>query len=147
MLALGRIVVTLQRIAAIPAARGPIVVIMDGNGELDVRVPPPTVMRSSASFFSLVRAGLRETDARAMGVVLPVRTIWGEECVCDYLDAEALALVAVEDVSGRIASVGLHCPIHALPSGWREAHDRLRSIAEPLRLLVADRPLEEYEAI
>lgn len=94
----------------------------------------------------MVRAGLREAEASAVGLVLPVRTLWDEERVCAYPDAEALVLVAAADRGDGVASVGLRCPLHALPEGWEEAHERLQSIARPLRLALADRPLEDDEA-
>jgi len=40
--------------------------------------------------------------------------------VCPYLDAEALVLVAVEDLGDGIVSVGMRCPLHALPKGCEE---------------------------
>jgi hypothetical protein len=141
-----RVVVTLQRVAAEPVHRGPLLGIVRGDGELDIRVPPTAALRSPTSFFSTIHSGLREAGASAVGVVLPVRTVQGEERVCDYLDAEALALVAVEDQGNGVASVGLRCPLHELPTGWEEAHDRLQSIARPLRLILAGRPLQEDEA-
>jgi hypothetical protein len=39
------------------------------------------------------------------------------------------------------------CPLHALPTGWQEAHERLQSIARPLQLTLGGRPLEEEEAV
>ena len=94
----------------------------------------------------MVGAGLREADASAVGLVLPVRTLWGEDRVCAYLDAEALILVAVEDLGDGVVSVGLRCPLHELPTGWEEAHERLQSIARPLRHALAGRSLEDDEA-
>ena len=140
-----RVVGTLQRVAGEPARRGPLLGIVREDGELDIRVPPGAALRSPTPFFSTIQAGLREARATAVGLVLPVRTIHGEERVCDYLDAEALALIAVEDHGDGVASVGMLCPLHALPGGWEEAHDRLQSIARPLRLVLAGRPLEEDE--
>jgi hypothetical protein len=46
-----------------------------------------------------------------------------------------------------VVSAGMICPIHALPTGWEEAQERLQSIARPLRLMLADRPLEEEEVV
>jgi hypothetical protein len=71
----------------------------------------------------MVRAGLREAEASAVGLVLPVRTIWD------------------------VVRVGMRCPLHALPHGWEEAHERFQQIARPLRHALADRPLEDNEAL
>ena len=137
----------MQRAAAKPEVNGTLLGVVRADGELDLRVPPPSALRSAGAFFCMVGAGPREAEASAVGLVLPVRTIWGEEQVCSYLDAEALALVAVEDFGDGVGSVGLICPLHKLPTGWQEAHDRLQSIARPLRLTLAGRPLEEEEAV
>jgi hypothetical protein len=94
----------------------------------------------------MVRAGLREVGASAVGLVLPVRSVSDEDRVCSYLDAEALVLVAVEDQGDGVASVGLRCPLHALPTGWGEAHERLQPIAQPLRHALANRPLAADES-
>lgn len=104
-------------------------------------------LRSPETFFFSIRESLREARASSIGVVLPIRTLWGHESVCPYPDAEALALVAAEDVGDGVNSVGQTCPLHALPHGWLEAHERLQSIAGPLRLALAGRPLEEEEAV
>jgi fermentation-respiration switch protein FrsA (DUF1100 family) len=93
----------------------------------------------------MLSAGLREAEASAVGLVLPVRTIWDEDRVCSYLDAEALALVAVEDRGDAVVSVGMRCALHAMPTGWEDAHERLQPIARPLRLALANRPLEVAE--
>jgi hypothetical protein len=147
MTAINRVIGTLQNVAAAADTRGPVVALVRGNGELDVRIPPASVLRSPRSFFCMIRAGLREADASSVGVLLPVRTVWDEEQVCDYLDAEAFALVAAEDFGGRVASVGLSCPLHALPSGWTEAHGRLQVIAKPLRDVLVDWAVPDNEAI
>jgi hypothetical protein len=144
---LNQVVATLQRAATNPQASGALVGVVRSDGELDLRIPPPSALRSAGAFFCMVGAGLREAEASAVGLVLPVRTIWGEEQVCSYLDAEALALVAVEDFGDGVGSVGMLCPLHGLPNGWLEAHDRLQSIARPLRLTLAGRPLDEEEAV
>lgn len=143
---LNRVVGTLQGAAANRETRGPLVGVVRGDGELDLRVPPASALRSPSSFFCMVRAGLREADASAVGLVLPVRTVWDEDQVCSYLDAEALILVAVEDTGDGVLSVGLRCPLHALPTGWEEAHERLQPIARPLRHALANRPLEDDES-
>ena len=142
---LNRVVGALRQTAANPETRGPLVGVVRGDGELDLRMPPASALQSPQSFFSTIRAGLREADASAVGLVLPVRTISGEEQVCDYLDAEALALVAAEDFGDGVGSVGLRCPLHALPSGWEEAYDSLQSIAKPLRHALANRPIQNHE--
>jgi hypothetical protein len=95
----------------------------------------------------MVSAGLREAEASAVGLVLPVRTIWDEDQVCSYLDAEALILVAVEDLGHGVGSVGLRCPLHELPTGWEDAHAGLQQIARPLRQALANRPLEDDEVL
>jgi hypothetical protein len=145
MARLSRMVATLQRVAADPKTRGPLVGVLREDGELDLRIPPVSALRSPRAFFCMLRAGLREADATGVGLVVPVRTLWGEERVCAYLDAEAIALVAVEDFGDGVGSVGLRCPLHALPSGWEEAHDDLQAIARPLRQALANRPLEDDE--
>ena len=142
---LNRVVGVLRQTAANPETRGPLVGVVRGDGELDLRIPPASALQSPRSFFCMIRAGLRDADASAVGLVLPIRTVWGEELVCDYLDAEALALVAAEDFGDGVGSVGMRCPLHALPSGWEEAHDSLQSIARPLREALADRPIQDDE--
>ena len=142
---LERVVGTLQGTAANPETRGPLIAVLRSDGELDVRIPPSSALRSPAAFFCMVGAGLREAEASVVGLVLPIRTLWGEDQVCPYLDAEALALVAVEDVGTGVQSIGMRCPLHALPTGWEEAHDRLQEIAQPLRHVLANRPLEDRE--
>jgi len=137
------VVGALRQVAADPRTRGPLVGVLRGDGELDLHVPPPAASQSPASFFCAIRGVVQEATASAIGLVLPVRTLWGDEHVCPYPDAEALALVAVEDYGDKVASVGLRCPLHALPLGWTEAHDRLRSFAEPLRYALAGRPLAD----
>jgi hypothetical protein len=147
MTAINRVVGTLQSVAAAADTRGPVVALVRGDGELDLRIPPASVLRSPRSFFCMIRAGLREADASSVGLVLPVRTERGEEQVCDYLDAEAFALVAAEDFGERVGSVGLLCALHALPSGWTEAHDRLQMIAKPLRDALVDWAVPDNEDI
>jgi hypothetical protein len=129
----------LRQVAADPRTRGPLVGVLRGDGELDLHVPPDAAPQSPASFYCAIRGVVQEATASAIGLVVPVRTLWGDEHICPYPDAEALALVAVEDYGDGVASVGLHCPLHALPLGWTEAHDRLRSFAEPLRYALAGR--------
>jgi hypothetical protein len=85
------------------------------------------------------------TQIQVTTVALVAALASAGERVCDYLDAEALALVAVEDFGDGVGSVGMRCPLHALPSGWEEAHDRLQSIAKPLRHALANRPLQDDE--
>jgi hypothetical protein len=72
-----------------------------GDGKLDVRIPPASALASASTFFCGVGTALREAEATAAGLLLPVRTLWGEEHVCPYLDAEALALVTVQDFGDR----------------------------------------------
>lgn len=146
MTGLRRVVGTLQGTAANPETRGPLVAVLRGDGELDVRIPPPSALGSPQSFFCMVRAGLRDAEASAVGLVLPIRTLWGEDQVCPYLDAEAFALIAVEDQGTGVTSMGMRCPLHALPHGWEEAHEDLQAIARPLREALANRPLEDSEA-
>lgn len=121
--------------------------VVRGDGSLDLRIAPDSAVESPHGFFCVLRAGIRATNGSAAGVVLPVRTLWGEEHVCSYLDAEALAVVAVEDVDNGVAGVGLRCALHLLPSGWEDAHDRLQSIAAPLRQALARRPIENDELV
>jgi hypothetical protein len=123
------VVGTLRQVAADPRTRGPLVGVLRGDGEFDLRLPPDAAPESPASFFCAIRAAVHDASASAVGLVVPVRTLWGEEHPCSYLDAEALALVAVDGV----ASVALRCPLHALPLGWAEAARQLQSFAEPLR--------------
>jgi hypothetical protein len=144
---LHRVIGTLKAAAANTETRGPLVGVVRGDGELDLRVAPASALRAPDSFFCMVRSGLRAADASAVGLVLPVRAIWGEDQVCPYLDAEALVLVAVEDTGAGVLSVGLRCPLHALPAGWEEAHERLQPIARPLRHALAGRSLEEDETL
>jgi hypothetical protein len=147
MSVLDQIVATMQRACVHSEAQGALVGVLRWDGELALRIPPPAALQSARSFFCMVGAGLRDAGASAVGLVLPVRTIEGEERLCPYLDAESLALVVVEDYGDGVGSVGLICPLHALPTGWKEAHGRLQSIARPLRLMLADRPLEEEEVV
>jgi hypothetical protein len=142
---INRLIGTLQNVAADAETRGPVVALVRDTGELDVRVPPARVLNSPRAFFCMIRAGLREADASAVGLLLPVRTVWDEEQVCDYLDAEAFALVAAENFGDRVASVGVRCALHALPSGWAEAHDRLQVIAAPLRQAMVDWAVPDSE--
>lgn len=121
---------TLQQVAADPRTRGPLLGVLRGDGELDLRLPPDAAPHSPTSFFCAVRAAVHDAAARAVGLVVPVRTLWGDEHPCSYLDAEALALVAVGE-SGE--TVALRCALHELPAGWTEADDALESFAEPLR--------------
>jgi hypothetical protein len=144
---LDQVVGTLQRACVQPQVEGALLGVVRWDGELDLRIPPAAALQSPRSFLCMVGAGLRDAAASAVGLVLPVRTVWGEERVCPYLDAEALALVAVEDLGDGVVSAGMICPIHALPTGWEEAQERLQSIARPLRLMLADRPLEEEEVV
>jgi hypothetical protein len=144
---LHQVVAALQGVAANSQTNSAVVGVVRSDGELDLRIPPPSALRSASSFFCMLGAGLREAEASAVGVVLPIRTLWGEARVCSYLDAEALALVAVEDFGEGVGSVGMSCPLHELPDGWEEAHDRLQSIAKPLRLTLAGRPLSDEEAV
>jgi hypothetical protein len=144
---LNRLIGTLLAGATKPEVQGALVCLARGDGEFDLRIPPKSMLRSGNTFFCAIRAGIHQSQARAVGVVLPVRSHQAQELVCAYLDAEALALVAVEDHSLGVASVGLRCPLHALPDGWQEAHEHLQSIARPLRLILAGRPLEEEEAV
>jgi hypothetical protein len=123
------VVGTLQQVAADPRTRGPLVGVLRGDGELDLRLPPDAAPESPASFFCTIRAAAHDASARAVGLVVPVRTLWGDEHPCSFLDAEALALVAVDGV----ASVGLRCPLHELPLGWTAADEQLEAFAEPLR--------------
>jgi hypothetical protein len=139
MAALVRIVAALQQLAADPAKRGPLVAVAGRDGELDIRVPPVPMLESPDALLSAVRAGLRLAEAAAVAVLLPVRTLWGEDCLCDYLDAEAFVLVAVEELHDGVATTGLRCPIHALPDGWEEAQDALRWLSAPLRDALARR--------
>jgi hypothetical protein len=133
MAALMRIVAALQQLAADPGRRGPLVAVVSRDGELDVRVPPVSMLESPDVLMCAVRAGLRAAGAAAVALLLPVRTLWGEDCLCDYLDAEALVLVAVEELRDGVATTGLRCALHALPTGWQEAHEALRWLSAPLR--------------
>ncbi len=135
----------LRQVAADPRTRGPLVGVLRGDGELDLHVPPHAAPQSPTSFFCAIRGIVQEATPSAIGLVLPVRSLWGDDHVCDYLDAEAFALVAVEDHGDGVMSVGLRCPLHALPLGWTEAHDQLQSFAEPLRYALAGRPLADEE--
>jgi hypothetical protein len=147
MIQLDRLVPTLKHLAADEKTRQRLLGVMRGDGEFDVRIPPAAALASARTFFCGLGAILREAEATAVGIVLPVRTISGDERVCPYLDAEALALVAAQDSGDRVASVGLRCPMHALPAGWEEAHDRLQSLAKPLREALAGRPLRDEESL
>jgi hypothetical protein len=142
---LNGLVATLKRATTDSDLRGPLVGVVRDDGDLDVRVPPAALVESPRAFICALRAGIREADASAIGVVLPVRSVWGEDQICDYPDAEALILVAAEDLASGVTSVGLRCAVHALPGGWEEAHDTLQWIARPLRAAIAGRPIEEHE--
>jgi hypothetical protein len=125
------VVEALRQVAANPRTRGPLVCVLRADGELDVRMSPDAAPQSPASsFFCAARSALQDASAGAVGLVVPVRTLWGDEHPCSYLDAEALALVAVADCG---AAVGLRCPMHLLPLGWVDAYEQLQAFAEPLR--------------
>jgi hypothetical protein len=142
---INRVVGTLQRAAADPELRGPLVGVVRGDGEFDLRIPPAHIVRSPAALFCALGTGLREAEARAVGIVLPVRAVWDEDRLCEYADAEAVVLVAAEDVGNGVVSVGLRCPLHLLPEGWEEAHEKLQGVAAPLRQALAERPLQQEE--
>src|SRR5581483_148198 len=82
---------TLRQVAADPRTRGPLVGVLRGDGELDLHVPPHAAPQSPASFFCAIRGIVQEATPSAIGLVLPVRSLWGDAHVCDYLDAEAFA--------------------------------------------------------
>ena len=130
-------VATLQRAAADPETRGPLAGLLHGDGQFDLLIPPAELVRTPKRLLCALGTGVRETEARAVGIVLPVRTLWGEDAVCDYLDAEAVVLVAAEKFGPGLASVGLRCALHELPHGWEEAHADLQEIAAPLRHALA----------
>jgi hypothetical protein len=138
---------TLEHAVTDRSLRAPLVGVVTGTGEFDLRKPPPGMHLESALFLRAIECGLRSWNACAVGVVLPVRSVDGEDLVCDYLDAEAVVLVAVEDLDGGVGSVGLRCALHELPDGWTEAHEKLQWIARPLRLALAGRELEDQEAV
>jgi hypothetical protein len=142
---LGRLVTTLRQVAGDPESRGPLVGLVDASGVVDLRSPPTELACSPHAFLHVLAIGIREAAALGAGVVLPVRTVWGEDRVCDYLDAEALVLVAVRDYGNGVGSVGQRCPLHELPAGWVEAHESLQWLARPLRRAVAGRPIAEDE--
>jgi hypothetical protein len=132
------LVSSLRQAVAKPQTRGPLVALLRGDGALDLRVPPDSVLVSPDVFFCAIRSGAQQAGATAVGFVLPVRTLWGDEHVCSILDAEALALVAVADLGDRVVSAGFRCPLHALPDGWVDAHHKLRSLARPLQYVLVD---------
>jgi hypothetical protein len=145
MAALTRIVAALQQLAADAARRGPLVGVLTRDGELEIRVPPASMLESPDVLLSAVRSGLRAVEAVAVAVVLPVRTLWGDDCLCDYLDAEALVLVAVEELHDGVATTGLRCALHTLPDGWEEAQESLRWLSTPLREALARRAFADDE--
>lgn len=116
-------------VSVLRQAQGPLVAIAAGDGALDVRVPPAELTESPATLLCALRTGVRETEATAIGLVLPVRTLWGEDEPCDPLDAEALVLAAAS-TEGTVAG---RCALHELPDGWSDAHVELRWLTEPLR--------------
>jgi hypothetical protein len=142
---LHRVVGTLQQAAADPELRGPLALFVDADGEHDLRMPPRHVFRSSGAFMCGLRNGIREFNASAVGIVLPVRTLSGKRAVCDYADAEGVILVAAEAVPSGVLSAGMACPLHELPKGWVEAHEELQWLARPLREALASAPLEDVE--
>ena len=143
---LRRVVGALQLTMADRESRGALVAVLSDDGTLEARVPPPEMVQSQDWLLCALRAGIREAAASTVGVVLPVRSVWGEDQPCDYLDAEALVVVAAEVVDDGVVSAGIRCAIHELPDGWVEADERLQWLARPIREAVAGREIEETEA-
>jgi hypothetical protein len=137
MAGLTRIVAALQRLAADPKTRSAVLAVVRRDGTLDVRIASSSTAESADGVLCVLRAGIREAEAAAAALLLPVRTLWGDDCACDFLDAEAFALVAVEELHDAVVATALRCAMHALPDGWEEAQDRLRWLSEPLREAVA----------
>jgi hypothetical protein len=145
--AVDRVIGALTELSADRETRGPLVASVDRFGVLEVRIPPKGILGSPDAFFSALRDGLREVEARAVGLVLPVRRLWGEDRVCDYLDCEALVIAAVEETGPGLVGAGVRCPLHRLPNGWEDALDDVDLIVASLGAALADRPHEEREAL
>ena len=139
---LRRVVGALQQTMADRAARGALVAFLGDDGILKASVPPPEMLESPEWLVYALPAAAVSTAA----IVLPVRTLWREDVPCDYLDAEALVIVAAEVVEDGVLGAGVRCPIHQLPDGWVEAHDDLQWLSRPLRAALAGREIEETEA-
>jgi hypothetical protein len=141
-----RIAVELIAAAADPRSRKPLYAFWPEGDPVPVlrRLDRATV--ESTHDFLLggmvaVHGALSAHAARCVGVLLPVRTLWGELAVCPELDAEALAIVAAETDGDLAASVGIACPIHLLPAGWQSATARTAWLARALRDSVVRAPL------
>jgi hypothetical protein len=145
--AIARIVSTLQKAAADPQSRGPLVAFLRGDGTLELIVPPAEFVDATTLFLCGLRTGVTETAATAVGVTVPVRTLWGEDQPCHRLDAEAFVVAAAEEMGDGVTSVGIRCAVHELPSGWHEAHESLQWVARPLRHAVAAAPFSENETL
>lgn len=88
-----------------------------------------------------IQGALSTSGARCVGVLVPVRTLWGELAICPQLDAEALAIVAAETDGDLAASLGISCPIHQLPTGWQKSAAETAWLARALRDSVVRAPL------
>ena len=127
--------------AAVPAERRPLFVVRsEGSIGSTVRELPPGALATSDDFLlvgmTVVQGTIAATGARSAGLLVPVRTLWGATAVCAQPDAEAFAIVTAEGYDERAGSVGILCPVHLLPNGWREAHAELDWVATPLRRAV-----------
>lgn len=147
-----KIAIELLALAASADERRPLFAFRPaGCKELDLHTPPKGVLESTDDFLTsgmtAVRGVLEGLGARAAGLLLPVRSLWGDLAVCPYLDAEALVVLAAEAVKGGAASVGIMCPMHLLPTGWHEAHAETNFLAAPLRQAVAGVPLADESTL
>jgi hypothetical protein len=132
--------------AAAPDERRPLYVLRpEGSAESTVRELPAGSVASSDDFLltgmTVVQGTIAGTGARSAGLLVPIRTLWGATAVCEQLDAEAFAIVTAQGLGDLAGSVGIACPVHLLPNGWRESHAELDWLATPLRRAVAHLPL------
>ncbi len=141
----------LQRVAAEPRERRPLVAYRPaGAVEFELREPPKELLTSTETFLEqglpVIARALAQVNAGCAGLLLPVRTLDGAPAICPFLDAEAMVVVAAEDLGRGVASAGVVCAMHELPDGWREAHPEIDWLAGLLRASVARRPLELDES-
>ena len=141
-----RIAVELIAAAANPRSRRPLYGYWpDGEPVPALRHLEPATVESTHDFLLggmlSVQSALAASGARCAGVLVPVRTLWGELAVCPQLDAEAMAIVAAELNGDFAASLGITCPIHMLPTGWQKAPAETAWLAAALRESVVRAPL------
>jgi hypothetical protein len=141
-----RIAVELIAAAANPRSRRPLYAFWpQGDAVPVLRFLDAAVLESTHDFLlggmAAVQGAVSSSGARCVGVLLPVRTLWGELAVCPELDAEALAIVAAETDGDYASSLGIACALHLLPTGWRRASAETAWLARALRGSVVRAPL------